>query len=318
MHRHLRARRCRQGPLLLVLRDQGLAVRRADPFDAPTSAACRPSAMDPDANAVERIRRAAVASMLYLSEHPTFFAFANDDSVSPALAQLARDGTEVYIQDAERFDPRGPTHAAMRSMWLDPALAAIGVSATTRAFSELLRSGDGERRDASNWRPSPATGWCGRCRACDVLSGWAPASPRRQLESSAVAAFMPVSRSSRVVGGDARVLVAARSSYRYVPFWLFAVAYLAGVVVLFAPPGASASCSSGCSGDVRARARSGPCCRRGAPWPRQRRTAEPLHARRARCRRGEHVRLWWPPRRRVVHAEAPRRGGAGGACWPTS
>jgi AcrR family transcriptional regulator len=101
-------------------------------------------AMDPDANAVERIRQAAVASMIYLSEHPTFFAFANDDSVTPALAQLAREGTEVYIQDAERLirEAQRTGHALE---WLDPALAAMGVSATTRAFSELLRSGDGER-----------------------------------------------------------------------------------------------------------------------------------------------------------------------------
>ena len=101
-------------------------------------------AMDADANAVERIRQAAVASMIYLSEHPTFFAFASDDSVTPALAQLARDGTEVYIQDAERLirEAQGTGHALE---WLDPALAAMGVSATTRAFSELLRSGDGER-----------------------------------------------------------------------------------------------------------------------------------------------------------------------------
>jgi AcrR family transcriptional regulator len=102
-------------------------------------------AMDPDANAVERIRQAAVASMLYLAAHPTFFAFANDDSVSPALAQLARADSEVYIQDAERLI-REAQHSGHALDWLDPALAAISVSATTRAFSELLRSGD-ERRD---------------------------------------------------------------------------------------------------------------------------------------------------------------------------
>lgn len=101
-------------------------------------------AMDPEANAVERIRQAAMASMMYLAEHPTFFAFANDDSVTPALAQLARDGTEVYIQDAERLirEAQRTGHALD---WLDPALAAVSVSATTRAFSELLRSGEQSR-----------------------------------------------------------------------------------------------------------------------------------------------------------------------------
>jgi AcrR family transcriptional regulator len=101
-------------------------------------------AMDPEANAVQRIRQAAVASMIYLSEHPTFFAFANDDSVTPALAQLARDGTEVYIQDAERLI-REAQRSGHALEWLDPALAAMGVSATTRAFSELLRNDDGDR-----------------------------------------------------------------------------------------------------------------------------------------------------------------------------
>ena len=101
-------------------------------------------AMDPDANAVERIRQAAVASMIYLSEHPTFFAFASDESVTPALAQLARESTEVYIQDAERLI-REAQRSGHALEWLDPALAAVGVSATTRAFSELLRSDDGER-----------------------------------------------------------------------------------------------------------------------------------------------------------------------------
>lgn len=101
-------------------------------------------AMDPEANAVERIRQAAVASMIYLSEHPTFFAFASDDSVTPALAKFARESSDVYIQDAERLI-REAQRSGHALEWLDPALAAMGVSATTRAFSEMLRNGDTDR-----------------------------------------------------------------------------------------------------------------------------------------------------------------------------
>jgi Zn-dependent protease with chaperone function len=64
----------------------------------------------------------------------------------------------------------------------------------------------------------------------------APASPRRQLESSAVAAFMPVFALAPVWLLAMLVFWWPIQLVWSVPFWLFAGVYLAGVVLLFARP----------------------------------------------------------------------------------
>jgi len=103
-------------------------------------------AMDPDANAVERIRQAAFASMMFLSEHPTSFAFMSDDTTNPALKGVVQEGREIYAADTERLirEAQLSGHALE---WLDPTLAAVGVQSTLSSFSELLRN-DGGSHDA--------------------------------------------------------------------------------------------------------------------------------------------------------------------------
>ena len=79
-------------------------------------------AMDPDANAVERIRQAAFASMIFLSEHPTSFAFMSDDTTNPALKGVVQEGREPATDlgnDARQPPRRVP--AARRLDEVEPA-----------------------------------------------------------------------------------------------------------------------------------------------------------------------------------------------------
>lgn len=99
-------------------------------------------AMDPSADAVERIRQAAFASMMFLADHPTFFAFMNDDTRNPALKGVVQEGQAVYAADTERLI-REAQHTGHALDWLDPGLAAVGVQSTLGSFSEMLRDGDG-------------------------------------------------------------------------------------------------------------------------------------------------------------------------------
>jgi AcrR family transcriptional regulator len=101
-------------------------------------------AMDPDASALERIGQAAIASMLFLSEHPAFFALLDDDSGNDAAALVVREGQAVYAEDTERLvrEAQATGHALD---WLDPQLASIGVVSTIGTFSQLVRGEAGGR-----------------------------------------------------------------------------------------------------------------------------------------------------------------------------
>ncbi len=95
-------------------------------------------AMDPATNAVERIRQAAFASMIFLAENPNFFGFANDDTRNPALKGVIQEGEAIYASDTERLI-REAQRSGHAPDWLDPRLAAVGVQSTLGSFSELLR-----------------------------------------------------------------------------------------------------------------------------------------------------------------------------------
>jgi AcrR family transcriptional regulator len=96
-------------------------------------------AMDPDASALERIRQAAIASMLFLSEHEAYFALLDDDSTSEMSSLVVREGQTVYAEDTERLVREAQTSGHALD-WLDPALASIGVVSAIGAFSQLVRT----------------------------------------------------------------------------------------------------------------------------------------------------------------------------------
>ena len=98
-------------------------------------------AMDPDADALTRIRQAATISIAFMSEHRAFFALLDDDASTDASALVVREGRTVYAADTERL-VREAQESGHAPDWLDPRLAAIGVVSAIGAFSQLVRAGD--------------------------------------------------------------------------------------------------------------------------------------------------------------------------------
>jgi len=101
------------------------------------------AAMDPDADAVTRIRQGTEASVVFMAEHRSYFALLDVERADDKLATLLRDGSDVYAGDVVKLVREAQAAGVVPDG--DPRLYATGVLGAVSSFSHALRN---ERLDA--------------------------------------------------------------------------------------------------------------------------------------------------------------------------
>jgi AcrR family transcriptional regulator len=97
------------------------------------------AAMDPDADAVARIRQGAEASVRFMAEHQPYFALLDVERTDDSLAAVLKEGSDVYALDVRRLVEEA--QAAGMVPDADPAFYAIGVMGAVSSFSHAHRMG---------------------------------------------------------------------------------------------------------------------------------------------------------------------------------
>src|SRR4051794_15495988 len=97
------------------------------------------AAMDPDADALTRIRQGSEASVLFMAEHQSYFALLDVERADDKVAEVLRDGSDVYADDVSKL-----IREAQRAGLVpdgDPRLYTTGVLGSVSSFGHALRNG---------------------------------------------------------------------------------------------------------------------------------------------------------------------------------
>lgn len=95
------------------------------------------AAMDPGADAIERIREGVVASVRFITEHASYFSFVQLERSDPQLAAAVSAGSDVYVRDVADLVVAATEEGSIRTD--DPMLTAHGVVGTVWSFTEAWR-----------------------------------------------------------------------------------------------------------------------------------------------------------------------------------
>ena len=96
-------------------------------------------AMDPTADAVERIRQGVVASVIFMAEHTTYFAFVDVERADPAIAESLAAGSGVYLDDVTALVQEAQQSGSILDA--DARLMALGVLGAVSSYTNAWRSG---------------------------------------------------------------------------------------------------------------------------------------------------------------------------------
>ena len=134
--------------------------------------------MDPDADPVTRIRQGAEASVRFMAEHQPYFALLDVERTDDALADVMKEGSDVYASDvrrlveaAQRDGPACPT--ATRRSTPSACSARCRRSATHTAAAGCTMPIDDLAQLVGDWVMQALTG-----RAATPATGRGAASPR--------------------------------------------------------------------------------------------------------------------------------------------
>lgn len=97
-------------------------------------------AMDPSADALTRIRQGTVASVVFMAEHASYFAFVDVERTDPVIADALRSGSSVYLDDVRALVEEAQRGGEIPNA--DPRLLALGVLGAVSSFSNAWRSGN--------------------------------------------------------------------------------------------------------------------------------------------------------------------------------
>jgi AcrR family transcriptional regulator len=97
------------------------------------------AAMDPDADAITRIRQGTAASVLFMAEHVSYFALVDVERSDPAIAETLRDGSNVYLADVTALVREAQREGSVPDC--DPELLALGVLGAVSSYSHAWRAG---------------------------------------------------------------------------------------------------------------------------------------------------------------------------------
>lgn len=97
------------------------------------------SAIDPNANALVRIRQGTEGSILFMAEQRRLYSLLDIDSLDPRLTEVLRSGGDVHARDTARHIRQGIDEGLIRDD--DPLMLAWGVVGTVSSFSHLHHTG---------------------------------------------------------------------------------------------------------------------------------------------------------------------------------
>ena len=97
------------------------------------------AAMDPEADALTRLRQGTVASVLFMAEHAAYFALVDVERADPDVADTLRAGSQVYLDDVIAL--LREAQDAGQILDADPATLAIGVLGAVSSYSNAWRAG---------------------------------------------------------------------------------------------------------------------------------------------------------------------------------
>lgn len=103
--------------------------------------------MDPDADALTRLRQGTEASVRFIGAHAAYFSFVEVERADGDVAAIVREGSEVYLRDV-----RALVDEAQRSGLVpdaDPTLMSIGVVGAVSSFTNAWRNGSLDALDMS-------------------------------------------------------------------------------------------------------------------------------------------------------------------------
>jgi AcrR family transcriptional regulator len=96
-------------------------------------------ALDPDADALTRIRQGAEASVRFMAINAPFFALLEVESIDRQFVDVLRKGTEVHVTDVATLIQEGIDAGLIRDE--DPVLLARGVVGIVGMYSHFHRTG---------------------------------------------------------------------------------------------------------------------------------------------------------------------------------
>jgi len=96
-------------------------------------------ALDPNADALTRIRQGAEASLRFMAINAPFFALLEVESVDRQFVDVLRKGTEVHVTDVANLIREGIDTGLIRDE--DPVLMARGVVGVVGMYSHFHRTG---------------------------------------------------------------------------------------------------------------------------------------------------------------------------------
>jgi AcrR family transcriptional regulator len=96
-------------------------------------------AMDPALDPVRRIRQGAEASVRFMADHAPYFALVEVERTDPDVADVLREGSEVYLRDVQALVTEAQRAGIVPDD--DPRLLALGVLGAVSSYSHAWRDG---------------------------------------------------------------------------------------------------------------------------------------------------------------------------------
>lgn len=97
------------------------------------------AAMDPTADPVTRIRQGTEASVRFIAAHRSFFTLLDVERGDDAVAEVLREGSDVYASDVVRLVREAQALGQLAD--IDPRFFAIGVLGAVSSFTHAQRNG---------------------------------------------------------------------------------------------------------------------------------------------------------------------------------
>ena len=95
------------------------------------------AAMDPAADARTRIGQGTVASVRFMAAHAAWFTLLDVERSDREVAEVLREGSEVYLHDVRRLVEEGQRTGVISDA--NPELLAVGVLGAVSSFSNWFR-----------------------------------------------------------------------------------------------------------------------------------------------------------------------------------
>lgn len=97
------------------------------------------AAMDPSADALERLRQGTEASVRFIAEHAAYFSFVEVERSGPEMAEILAEGSDVYLRDVLALVTEAQRDGLLPDS--EPTLVALGVVGAVSSFTNAWRNG---------------------------------------------------------------------------------------------------------------------------------------------------------------------------------